>query len=233
MVDVQGQAGDTARMRIHARFFAYYREQLGRGDALVELAEGGDVAALWRVLTVEQPLLTALWASTAVAINGEYAGREASLKDGDEVAFLPPGSGGAPRCRLTDLAIDLALLQGEVTAPEYGGIAVFLGIVRETSPTGKRVEYLEYEAYAGMAAAEMERIAVEMDGRWVGCAVAIVHRIGRLAIGEASVAIAVATPHRAAAFEACRYAIDRIKETVPVWKKEVFADGSQWVGMGA
>ena len=233
VVDDLGGAGDTAGMRIHARFFAYYREQLGRSDAWVELAEGDDVRALWQALTADRPRLTALWASTAVAINGEYAGREAALKDGDEVAFLPPVSGGAPRCRLTEAPIDLALLQGEVTASRYGGIAVFLGIVRETSPTGKRVEYLEYEAYAGMAEAEMERIAVEMDGRWDGCAVAIVHRTGRLAIGEASVAIAVATPHRAAAFEACRYAIDRIKETVPVWKKEVFADGSQWVGMGS
>ena len=220
-------------MRIHARFFAYYREQLGHGDAWVELAEGDDLGALWRQITVDQPRLIGLWSATAVAINGEYAERDASLHDGDEVAFLPPVSGGAPRCRLTEAPIDLALLQGEVAAPHYGGIALFLGVVRETSPTGKRVEYLEYEAYAGMAEAEMERIAAEMDGRWAGCAVAIVHRIGRLAIGEASVAIAVATPHRAAAFEACRYAIDRIKETVPVWKKEVFADGSQWVGLGS
>ena len=110
---------------------------------------------------------------------------------------------------------------------------VFLGVVRENSPTGKPVRYLEYEAYPGMAEREMEAIAVEIAARWERAAVAIVHRTGRLAIGEASVAIAVATPHRAAAFEACRYAIDRLKETVPIWKKEVFTDGSEWVGLGS
>lgn len=220
-------------MRIHVRYFAYYREQLGRGDEWVDLPEGADVATLWRRCTAEHPRLTGLWDATAVAINGAYAGRDAALRDGDEVAFLPPVSGGARRCRLTDEPIDVGALEREVHAPRYGAVVVFSGIVRETSPAGKTVQYLEYEAYAGMAEAEMERIAEELERRWAGCTVAVVHRVGRLEIGEASVAIAVATPHRAAAFEACRYAIDRLKETVPIWKKEVFADGSQWVGMGA
>ena len=120
-----------------------------------------------------------------------------------------------------------------MAAPRHGAVVLFLGVVRENSPTGKTVEYLEYEAYAGMAEQEMEAIAAEIEVRWERSAIAIVHRTGRLTIGEASVGIAVATPHRAAAFEACHYAIDRIKETVPVWKKEVFSDGSQWVGMGS
>jgi molybdopterin synthase catalytic subunit len=220
-------------MRIHVRYFAYYREQLGRGDEWVDVPDGSDVAALWQRCTADYPRLTGLWEATAVAINGDYAGRDAALHEDDEVAFLPPVSGGAARCRLTAEPIDFGAIEREVHAPCHGAVVLFSGIVRETSPTGKTVQYLEYEAYAGMAEVEMERIAQEMDRRWEGCTLAMVHRIGRLAIGEASVAIAVATPHRAAAFEACRYAIDRLKETVPIWKKEVFADGSQWVGMGA
>lgn len=220
-------------MRVRARFFAYYREQLGRSAADVEMPEGSDVAALWRQCVGDNPRLLGLWDATAVAINGEYTGRDALLHDRDEVAFLPPVSGGAPRCRLVEDAIDTVALEAAVGAARHGAIVTFLGVVRETSPTGKAVEYLEYEAYGEMAVQEMERIATDMEQRWPGSAVAMLHRTGRLEIGEASVAIAVATPHRAAAFEACRYAIDRLKETVPIWKKEIFTDGSQWVGMGA
>jgi molybdopterin converting factor subunit 1 len=220
-------------MRVRVRYFAYYREQLGRGADEVEMPEGSDVAALWRRCVGDHPRLPGLWESTAVAINGAYAGRDASLHEGDEVAFLPPVSGGEARCRLVEGTIDTAALEAEVGAARHGAIVVFVGVVRETSPTGQPVQYLEYEAYAGMAEREMEAIAAELERRWPGCTVAIVHRVGRLAIGEASVAIAVATPHRGEAFDACRYAIDRLKATVPIWKKEVFADGSAWVGMGA
>ncbi len=222
-----------ANVHIRVRYFAYFREQLGRGSEEVDLPEGSDVAALWQQCVAGHPSLPRLWEATAVAINGEYAGRDAALHDGDEVAFLPPVSGGAPRCRLVEEPIDAAALQAEVGADRHGAIALFLGVVRENSPTGKLVLHLDYEAYEGMAEREMEAIADEMERRWPGCSVAMVHRVGRLAIGEASVAIAVATPHRAAAFEACRFAIDRLKETVPIWKKEVFTDGTQWVGMGA
>ena len=220
-------------MRVRVRYFAYYREQLGRSAEDVEMPEGSDVATLWRRCVGEHPRLPGLWESTAVAINGTYAGRDSTLHEGDEVAFLPPVSGGVARCRLVEGPINVGALQMEVGAARHGAIALFLGVVRETSPTGKQAEYLEYEAYAGMAERQMEVIAAELDLRWPGCTVAIEHRTGRLAIGEASVAIAVGTPHRAAAFEACRYAIDRLKEMVPIWKKEVFTDGSQWVGMGA
>lgn len=220
-------------MRVRVRYFAYYREQLGRGADEVEMPEGSDVAALWRRCVGDHPRLPGLWDATAVAINGVYAGRDAALHDGDEVAFLPPVSGGAGRCRLVERRIDAGALEAEVGASRHGAVVVFLGVVRETSPTGKPVRYLEYEAYAGMAEREMESIADELERRWPGCSVAMEHRVGRLAIGEASVAIAVGTPHRGEAFEACRHAIDRLKATVPIWKKEVFADGSEWVGMGA
>jgi molybdopterin synthase catalytic subunit/molybdopterin converting factor small subunit len=220
-------------MKVTVRYFAYYKEQLGRSTDEVEMPEGSDVALLWQRCVGDHPRLPALWQSTAVAINGVYAGREAVLRDGDDVAFLPPVSGGEPRCRLVEKKIDVAALEAEVDAARHGAIALFVGVVRETSPTGKPVLYLEYEAFAEMAVDEMCAIAAEVDERWPGSSVAIEHRVGRLEIGEASVAIAVATPHRAAAFEACRYAIDRLKETVPIWKKEIFQDGSQWVGMGA
>lgn len=220
-------------MRIHARYFAYFREQLGRSQEWLDVPAGTGLAALWRQCAADHPQLVAHWDATVVAINGEYASRDADLHDGDEVSFLPPVSGGAGRCRLTADPLDSAALEASVAAPEHGAVVTFLGIVRETSPTGKQVEYLEYEAFEGMAEREMERIAAEVEARWPGSAVAIAHRTGRLAIGEASVAISVATPHRGAAFEACRYAIDRLKQTVPIWKKEVFADGSQWVGIGS
>jgi molybdopterin synthase catalytic subunit len=220
-------------MHVRARFFAYYREQLGRSVVDVDLPDGSDVAALWRLCVGDHPRLLGLWDATAVAINGAYTGRDAALHEGDEVAFLPPVSGGAPRCRLVEDPIDAAALEAAVGAARHGAIVTFLGIVRETSPTGKLVQYLEYEAYGEMALQEMERIAVDVEQRWPGSAVAMVHRTGRLEIGEASVAIAVATPHRAAAFAACHHAIDRLKETVPIWKKEIFTDGSQWVGLGA
>ena len=233
VLDSSRRTRDTDLMHIRVRYFAFYREQLGRSTAELDLPEGADVAALWRACVGDHPRLVRLWDATAVAINGEYAGRDAALHDGDEVAFLPPVSGGSPRCSLVEGPIDVAALEAQVGASRHGAVVVFLGVVRETSPTGKLVRYLEYEAYAGMAETEMEAIAVEMDACWDGCSVAMVHRVGRLEIGEASVAIAVGTPHRAAAFEACRFAIDRLKQTVPIWKKEVFTDGSQWVGVGA
>ena len=220
-------------MRIHVRYFAYFREQLGRSREWVDVPEGTDLAALWQLCAADHPQLAAHWDAAVVAINGEYVARDAAIHEGDEVSFLPPVSGGAGRCSLTAEPLDSAALEASVAGSRHGAVVTFLGIVRETSPTGKQVEYLEYEAFEGMAEREMERIADEIEARWPGSAIAMVHRTGRLEIGEASVAISVATPHRGAAFEACRHAIDRLKETVPIWKKEVFADGSQWVGMGA
>jgi molybdopterin synthase catalytic subunit len=220
-------------MNIQVRYFAYYREQLGRGSEVVEVADGTDAATLWQYCMRDHPRLLELFSATAVAINGVYADRDTVLHDGDEVSFLPPVSGGADRCRLTEQPIDVAALEAEVGAARHGAIVTFVGVVRETSPTGKGVDYLEYEAFTGMAQAEMERIAAAVEARWPHADIVIVHRVGRMEIGEASVAIAVATPHRAEAFEACRFAIDTLKQTVPIWKKEIFADGSEWVGIGS
>jgi molybdopterin converting factor subunit 1 len=220
-------------MRVRVRYFAYFRERLGRSHDQLDVPEGCGVQALWQQCTGDDERLAALWPVALVAINGEYAGHEAVLSEGDEVAFLPPISGGAAHCRLTDQPLDVAAVEAAVGASRHGAVVSFVGVVRERSDGGAAVRYLEYEAFDQMALREMEALAGVTEERWPGCSLAIEHRVGRLGIGEASVVIAVAAPHRAEAFEACRFAIDRLKETVPIWKKEVFADGSQWVGMGA
>ena len=138
------------------------------------------------------------------------------------------GEGGGPFVWLTDAPLALDELVDRVARPSAGGICTFLGVVRDTN-LGRDVDHLVYEAYPEMAVAQMARIAADVADRWPGALAAIAHRTGRLSIGETSVAIAVSSPHRAAAFEACRYAIDTLKERVPIWKKEVWTDGSAWI----
>jgi molybdopterin converting factor subunit 1 len=220
-------------MNIRARYFAYFREQLGRSQDRFDMPEGCTARELWLRCAEGHDTLIAAWDSVLVAVNGEYAGHETVLHEGDEVTFLPPVSGGSDRCRLVCDRIDVRALEAEVVDARHGAVVTFVGVVRETSDSGKLVRYLEYEAYDEMALHEMEAIARQVEERWPGSRIAIEHRIGRLEIGEASVAIAVATAHRAAAFEACRFTIDRLKQTVPIWKKEVFLDGEAWVGVGA
>jgi molybdopterin synthase catalytic subunit len=156
------------------------------------------------------------------------------LRSGDEVCLFPPvsgGSEGADLYRMTSEPLSEAAATAAVAHPEAGGLVVFSGVVRNETG-GRRVKFLEYEAYQPMAEARMREIGQMVRARWPGVkAVAMVHRVGRLEIGEASVIIAVSAAHRAEAFEACRYAIDRLKETVPVWKKEHFEDGEVWVGL--
>jgi molybdopterin synthase catalytic subunit len=161
-----------------------------------------------------------------VAVNGEYASLDRPLNEGDEVAFIPPVSGGS--FRVTDEEIRVQELIDEVRSEEAGAIVLFLGTPRRRS-RGREVEYLEYEAYPEMAEAKLREIGQEIKERWGLDRVAIVQRIGRVKLGEASVAIAVAAPHRKEAFEAARYAIDRLKEMAPIWKKEVWEGGEEWI----
>jgi len=164
-----------------------------------------------------------------IALNAEYASWETPLQEGDEVAFLPPVSGGkTPPLALLREPIEVGQVVASVAAPDCGAVVVFLGTVRNHSQ-GRRVRALEYEAYPEMALREMERIRQEIRQRWGLERVAIVHRLGHLEVGEVSVVIAVAAPHRAEAFEACRYAIERLKESVPIWKKEMGEEGEVWV----
>jgi len=202
-------------MRIRVRLFAVYREAVGRGEMNLEVEGALSTLDLWRRLEKEHPPLLKFGHSLLVAVNGEYAPLDRPLKEGDEVAFIPPVSGGS--FRVTEEEIRLQELIDEVRDEEAGAIVTFLGTVRRHS-RGRAVQHLEYEAYPEMAEKKLEEIGREMEERW-GVRTAIVQRVGHLEVGEASVAIAVAAPHRREAFEAARYAIDRLKEIAPSGKR--------------
>jgi molybdopterin synthase catalytic subunit len=184
------------------------------------------VAALWQRYVAQHPQIASI--QPAFAVNHAYAPGHRPLADGDEVAFIPPVSGGSGPFLVTEQEIDLAALWRAVADPGAGAIVTFHGVVRDNS-RGRPVRYLEYEAYKEMAERTLAQIAQEIAARWGLEHVAIVHRVGHLEIGEASVVIAVAAPHRREAFAACTYAIDRLKEIAPIWKKEFTADGAVWV----
>jgi molybdopterin synthase catalytic subunit/molybdopterin converting factor small subunit len=208
---------------ITVRLFAGLRERAGWSRReLVGVERLGDV---WPALGLGDEPDGLLY-----AVNREYAERDRVLEDGDEIALIPPVSGGSFRLSAEPLSLDAAV--DEVRNERAGAIATFLGTTRVQS-RGRTVMHLEYEAYEGMAEAEMERIAGELVARYQLCAVAIHHRIGRVGIGETSVVIAVSAPHRGDALAACREAIDTLKETVPLWKKEVYEGGEEWIGRGS
>jgi molybdopterin synthase catalytic subunit len=204
------------------RLFAGLRERAGWSSRELEAATVADV---WPQLGLgDEP------AGLLYAVNKAYAGRDTALADGDEVALIPPVSGGA--FRLTDEPIDPNAVIREVSTPEAGGIATFIGTTRVHS-RGRTVHYLDYEAYGGMAEAVMAQLADDLKTKHELCEVAITHRVGRVDIGELSVVIAVSAPHRAAALTACQEAIDTLKQTVPLWKKEVYEGGEEWIGQGS
>jgi molybdopterin synthase catalytic subunit len=180
------------------------------------------------------PKLRELLPSVALSINEEYARPEAELHSGDEVGLLPPVSGGAepvpfrsPHAAIVREPIDTQAILAAIKKPEDGAVLAFEGVVRNNT-RGRQTLYLEYEAYEAMALKQMEELAGQAFDRFGVRDVALVHRLGRLEIGEASVVIVVASAHRAAAFEACRWLIDTLKKTVPIWKKEFFVDGAVW-----
>jgi molybdopterin synthase catalytic subunit len=204
------------------RLFAGLRERAGWSSREVAAATVADV---WPALGLgEEP------EGLLYAVNREYAERGQELRDGDEVALIPPVSGGA--FRVTEEPLSLDAVVAEVADERAGGIATFTGTVRRQS-RGREVTYLEYEAYAEMAEDVMTQLAADLLARHELYAVAIHHRVGRVEIGEASVVIAVSAPHRQAALAACREAIDTLKETVPLWKKEVYEGGEEWIGRGS
>jgi molybdopterin synthase catalytic subunit len=173
-----------------------------------------------------------------VAVNREFASDDAVLADGDEVAFLPPVSGGSnrhanpdedrARCTISERPLDAEAVAARVAGADAGGVVSFLGAVRDHA-RGRAIRHLEYEAYPAMALVEMERICDAAAQRWPAARVAIAHRVGLLEIGDLAVVVVAAAAHRSEAFEACRFAIDTLKETVPIWKKEVAIDGEYWV----
>lgn len=219
-------------MRVHLLTFGVLRDLLPSGGA-VELPESSTVARLLEHLQNTLPHQPLPWSSMAVAVNREYVTASHALADGDEVALLPPVSGGAPdgqpvpHVALTDAPIDSAALIANIRQGEDGAVVVFDGIVRNNT-RGRRTLYLDYEAYPEMALDQMKRLAAQALANYPIRDAAIVHRLGRLGIGETSVLVVVASAHRAAAFDACRWIIDTLKQTVPIWKKEYFEDGAVW-----
>jgi molybdopterin synthase catalytic subunit/molybdopterin converting factor small subunit len=215
-------------MSVTVRLFALLRELKGTDRIDFELAEGETIGGLFDRLFPD-PEAQALRGSLAFARNTHYVGPEVILADGDEVAFIPPLGGGSsdPRVHLSFSPLELEALIEKVVSPERGGLTTFTGLVRNSFES-RAVTHLEYEAYEPMALREMSGLCDEIETRWPGCAVAMSHRLGRLEIGEAAVHIVVASPHRAAAFEACRFGIDELKLRVPIFKKECYADGSVW-----
>jgi molybdopterin synthase catalytic subunit len=212
-------------VQVTVRLFAGLRERAGFGERALELAEGAVVADVWAALGLGDEPDGLLY-----AVNRAYAPPTDALADGDEVALIPPVSGGA--LRLSAEPLDPSAVVAEVADERAGAIATFLGTVRVES-RGRTVQYLEYEAYEGMAEQVMEEIAEELSLRYDLRAVAIHHRTGRVGIGEASVAIAVSASHRHDALHACKDAIDTLKERVPLWKKEVYEGGEEWIGRGS
>jgi len=214
-------------MAIRIRLFGAAREAAGAREIELPLADGSRVAEVKAALRA-MPALAALAQRAAVSVNQAVAGDDVAVGPGDELALLPPVSGGSARCTLSATPLDVEAVVARVAGPDAGGLVTFAGAVRDHA-RGHAVEKLEYEAYPGMAEREMDAIAAEAAQRFGGARVAIAHRTGLLAIGELAVVIAAAAPHRAEAFEACRYAIDQLKERVPIWKKEYGTDGASWV----
>lgn len=224
------------RIRVRVELFGRAATQSGAREVELEVPEGATLRAVADAVAARYPALSWLPGVCRPARNLEYARWSDPVADGDEVSFIPPVSGGAPGeaadrprafAEITEEPLDPAPLVRWAEGPEMGAVVTFSGNVRVHN-RGRRVEYLEYDAYRPMAEKEMRAIAEEAARRW-DCRVAIRHRVGRLEVGEPSVLIVVASAHRAAAFEACRFAIDTLKERVPIWKREVWEGGEVWI----
>jgi MoaE-MoaD fusion protein len=222
-------------MRVRVLFFGMLKDRMGKSSDSLELPEGASIRDLLAHYETEVPRLKESLPALAVAVNQVYASPEAKLKAGDEVALLPPVSGGSanqtvPPARYASIVrnpIDSQQVVNSIKRGEDGAALVFEGVVRNQS-RGRQTRYLEYEAYEEMALQQMESLAAQALTQFQIRDVAMVHRLGHLEIGETSVLIAVASAHRAAGFDACRWLIDSLKRTVPIWKKEYFEDGAVW-----
>jgi molybdopterin synthase catalytic subunit len=221
-------------MKVSVLYFAVFRERIGRDDEPLELPRGARVGDAIEALAARYAAVGALRGKFRVAVNQDFSGDERELADGDELALIPPvagGAGPARHARLIDHPLSLDRCIAAVAGPDMGGIVTFTGMVRRQGRS-TIVDHLEYEAYGSMALREMTLLCDEIEAELAGTRLAVEHRIGRLAVGELAVVIAAAAPHRAEAFAACRAMIDRLKERVPIWKKEIGEDGAEWVGLG-
>lgn len=216
-------------MRIKVLFFGMTHDLTGFTQEDAQIAEGASLEQLWQYYEQRFPRLNELAGSLVVAVNEEIAESSRPLREGDEVAFMPPVSGGSSSdfYLITREVIPTYELARRLKSPHDGGVVIFEGIVRDHSH-GRKTLYLEYEAYEPMAIRKMEETGREVKQKFAVGGIGMIHRVGRLEIGETSVAIVVSAPHRHAAFNACHYAIDRLKQIVPIWKKEYFEDGAVW-----
>jgi len=215
-------------MRVTVLLFGSLREATGAKELALELPDGATVRDVGALLAQRLQGFDALRGRARTAVNQRVVEPDHALREGDEVAWLPPVSGGAGRCLLSHEPLEASAVERLVSGPDCGGLVTFAGAVRDHA-RGRSIRELEYEAYPGMAVAEMEAICDEAAARWPGARVAIAHRVGRLDVGELAVVVAAAAPHRAEAFAACRFAIDELKQRVPIWKKEIATDGAYWV----
>ncbi len=217
-------------MNLKVKLFAGLAQRAKTRELSVELPKGSTVMDLTQAISHQWPDLADLIGVVNVAVNHQFAGGDQLLHAGDEIALIPPVSGGSDQLfAITDQPLSADRMIEMVVNPYAGAAVAFCGTVREFT-RGRRTVHLEYEAYREMAEKMLEQIGQEIAGKWPGTVAAIHHRVGKLEISEISVVIAVATPHRAESFEAGRYAIERIKQMVPIWKKEVWEDGETWVG---
>jgi len=215
-------------MQIRVLLFGVLKDAAGRSSEVISLPEPATAESVLRHYEKVLANGKALLSSVAVAVNQEYASRDHVLREGDEVALLPPVSGGAgEKIALTRERIDAPWLVAGLKRGSDGAVVVFDGIVRDNS-RGRRTLYLVYEAYEEMALKQMRALAAKAMEDFEIRDIRLVHRLGKLEVGETSVLIAVASAHRAAAFDACRWLIDTLKKTVPIWKKEHFEDGAVW-----
>ena len=216
-------------MRIKVLYFAVLRERRGAQSEILELPAGGDVAMALATIAKQHPQVASLLPRVQVAVNQVIAPATALLTDDDELALIPPVSGGATnRIAVRDVPLVLGDVVDVVVGPDRGGLVTFTGLVRRQGKVPNVVR-LEYEAYRAMAERVLGEIADEIEREIPGSRVAIHHRVGSLAVGDAAVVVAAAAPHRAPAFDACRAAIDRLKARAPIWKKEIGETGAEWI----
>jgi molybdopterin synthase catalytic subunit len=219
-------------MKIQVLYFAVFREKLARAGEDLELPAGATAGDAITALAAKHTVVAQLRGRFRVAVNQELVADTHVLAERDELALIPPVAGGADRhVVLTPDALSLDRCVAAVTDAGMGGIVTFTGVVRRES-RGTTVEHLEYEAYGAMATKTMAELCDEIEREVAGARLAVEHRVGRLEVGEIAVVIAAAAPHRAEAFTACRAMIDRLKDRVPIWKKEVGDDGAEWIGLG-
>ena len=223
-------------MKIGVLFFGVLNDVIGHSSESVELPEGARVQELLSYFSRRTPRFDAMRPSLAISVNQDYSEVDRVLRDGDEVGLLPPVSGGLDKgveemqtgeVRIVRNPINTDAVVARLKQPADGAAVIFEGVVRDNT-RGRRTLYLDYEAYEAMARKQLESLATESQARFAIRGVSIVHRLGRMEIGETSVVIVVASAHRSAAFEACRWIIDTLKKTVPIWKKEYFEDGAVW-----